>query len=77
MFKIFISNEEIYKIQFQIYLFIGRSCPNLTNSVCFYLGIYSSRSATTNPTVTTKLAAGRKGITRSRLPSSKGGCFCC
>jgi hypothetical protein len=48
-----------------------------TEAAYTYLGIYRTLSATTKPTVTTRFAAGRKGRTTNRLPSSKGGCFCC
>lgn len=37
-----------------------------------YLGIYKTRSATTNPTVTTRLAAGKNGSTSNKTPSTSG-----
>lgn len=39
-----------------------------------YLGIYKTLSATTNPTVTTKLLAGKNGTAKSKHPSARGTC---
>lgn len=43
-----------------------------TYNIHTYLGIYKTRSATTKPTVTNKLVAGRNGTTNSRNPSTSG-----
>lgn len=42
------------------------------HTVKTYLGMYKTRSATTKPTVTNKLVAGRNGTTSKRNPSTNG-----